>query len=42
MRSNLVPANGRTADDYAARTRVLPIQSQQFVPIRATTEQTEE
>ncbi|UKA56310.1 hypothetical protein LFT45_10640 [Arthrobacter sp. FW305-BF8] len=34
--------NGRTSDDDAASARVLPIQSQQFVPIWATTEQTEE
>lgn len=37
-----MPANGRTTDDYAASARVLPIQPHQFVPIRATTEQTEE
>jgi len=37
-----MPVNGRTTDDYAASARVLPIQSYQFVPIRATTEQAEE
>jgi hypothetical protein len=31
-----MPANGQTTDGYAASARVLPIQSHQFVPIRAS------
>jgi hypothetical protein len=42
MRSSLTPANGQTTHDYAARARVLPIQSHKFVPIRAMTEEAEE
>jgi hypothetical protein len=42
MRSSLMPANGRTADGDAASVRLRPIRSHQFVPIWATTEQTQE
>jgi threonine synthase len=37
-----VDGNGRTTDDYDASAPVLPLQYHQFVPIWATTEQTEE
>jgi hypothetical protein len=42
MRNSLMPANGQTTHDYAANARVLPIQSHQFVPTRATIEEAEE
>jgi hypothetical protein len=42
MRYSVRPARGRATHGYGASVRVMSIQSHQFAPIRATTEEAEE